>query len=321
MKQYIKHIISNFFKEKKVNNDFNKSLSEKERSQIKVVHKAFNEVDKNRLTSELINSDLSKMWRKLGEQKRTNSLYTTILRYVAVVVFSIGISYLSFNYLSSEQVELSNYSKYITGDGETSTIELSDGTKIFLKPNSELKVPSGFSANNRSLEFKGQAFFEVFKNSNSIFKIGSGDYKVEVLGTQFNLRAYDDEDFISTNLVEGKVRIDLTSFGIDSDIILNPNENIIYNKNTNKYKKQKFSKSYKVDWKSNELIFHNENFAKIIKNLELTFNKRIIVENEALLKESFSGKFNSDSLFVVLSILQSLKDFEIENNKDTIIIR
>lgn len=86
-------------------------------------------------------------------------------------------------------------------------VTLSDGTKIWLNSETTLRYPVNFTGNDRKVEITGEAYFEVAKMIHKPFKVFAGNMNVEVLGTHFNINAYADEDFISTTLLEGKVKV------------------------------------------------------------------------------------------------------------------
>lgn len=91
-------------------------------------------------------------------------------------------------------------------------ITLADGSKVWLNSESSLKYPVAFAGNERKVEIIGEAYFEVTKVSSSVggampFKVQKGEMQVTVLGTQFNVNAYDDEAAVKVTLLEGSVKI------------------------------------------------------------------------------------------------------------------
>ncbi len=89
----------------------------------------------------------------------------------------------------------------------TTTVDLPDGSKVYLNSESSLIYPSSFSGEKRNVQLKGEAFFEVQKDREHRFIVsGPCQTQIEVLGTSFNVEAFERDSFISTTLVEGKVR-------------------------------------------------------------------------------------------------------------------
>lgn len=86
-------------------------------------------------------------------------------------------------------------------------ITLSDGTRVWLNSASSLKYPVAFTGNERRVEFEGEGYFEVAKNSSQPFFVKLNNMEVQVLGTEFNIMAYEDEDAIRTSLLKGSVKV------------------------------------------------------------------------------------------------------------------
>lgn len=94
-----------------------------------------------------------------------------------------------------------------TPKGGQYQVLLSDGTKVWLNAASSLKFPTSFPGNEREVELQGEAYFEVSKNADKPFHVLVNDMRVEVLGTHFNIMAYDNESVIKTTLLEGSVKV------------------------------------------------------------------------------------------------------------------
>lgn len=112
---------------------------------------------------------------------------------------------------SVNQLELS------TPRGGQYKIALQDGTNVWLNAASTLRYPTRFVGNERVVEIVGEAYFEVAKDAKRPFKVKSQGQVIEVLGTQFNISAYPEEQEAKTTLVEGKVAVSLHDAQVDSD--------------------------------------------------------------------------------------------------------
>jgi transmembrane sensor len=100
------------------------------------------------------------------------------------------------------------YNTLTTGRGEEfRSLVLSDGTKVWLNSVSSIHFPTAFSGKERIVDITGEAYFEVAKNISMPFKVKINGMQVEVLGTHFNINAYNDEPSIKTTLLEGAVKI------------------------------------------------------------------------------------------------------------------
>ncbi len=113
---------------------------------------------------------------------------------------------------------------------------LEDGTVIMLKPNSSIEYPEKFSKSDRKVQLTGEAFFNVTKDKSRPFIIGTADVTIKVLGTSFNVMAYEGAKEISVAVKTGKVSVyakakDLAANQpeINHEVILTPNQEVIYN--------------------------------------------------------------------------------------------
>lgn len=99
------------------------------------------------------------------------------------------------------------YNTIATPRGGQFRVALPDGSQVWLNASSSLRYPTAFTGGERKVELTGEAYFEVAKRTGMPFRIGTGGMEVEVLGTHFNIMAYDDEEAISTTLLEGAVKV------------------------------------------------------------------------------------------------------------------
>jgi len=99
------------------------------------------------------------------------------------------------------------YNTITTPRGGQYKVTLSDGTAVWLNAASSIRFPVYFTGNERVVEVTGETYFEVAKNATKPFKVKTVNQEVEVLGTHFNINAYEDEASIKTTLLEGKVKV------------------------------------------------------------------------------------------------------------------
>ena len=115
------------------------------------------------------------------------------------------------------------YNTMSTPKGRQFQLRLSDGTQVWLNAASSISYPTVFKGQVRQVEVKGEAYFEVAKNTDMPFRVNVNDKEVvEVLGTHFNVNAYDNENSINTTLLEGAVRV--VSRGVKGDVVLKPGQ-------------------------------------------------------------------------------------------------
>lgn len=186
-----------------------------------------------------------------------------------------------------------------TNPGMTTAFVLPDGTNVSLNSGSVLRYPEFFSGDKREVELIGEAFFDVTKDSNKRFVVKTtGDERVEVLGTSFNMEAFPGDSILSTTLLEGKIR-----FVSDAGSVqMNPGEKLVYNNKTSKAKLTKTNGEAETAWKYGKIIFDNTPFNEVLRMLSKRFNVDFVVKNEKYRKDSFTGTFSTQRLEQVLDV-------------------
>jgi len=188
-------------------------------------------------------------------------------------------------------------------------ITLSDGTQVWLNSESQLKYPTHFiEGENRIVELVyGEAYFDVTPSSEyhgSGFKVFNNQQEVDVLGTEFNIKAYKDEVNIYTTLVEGNVAIRYSG----KNIKLKPSQQSIIDSNNNAVVKT-VDVFNEVSWKDGVFSFENKTLKEIMKVLSRWYDVTIVFENESIAEELFFGILDKNQN--IEEILNSIKNFEI----------
>jgi ferric-dicitrate binding protein FerR (iron transport regulator) len=193
------------------------------------------------------------------------------------------------------------YNTITTPRGGQYMVVLPDSSKVYLDASSSLRFPAAFSGKLRTVMLTGEAYFEVAHNKNMPFHVLTKGQTVEVLGTHFNINAYDDEKAIKTTLLEGSVRVSIAG----SQALLTPGEqsqiappvtpdksiNIIQNANTEEA----------VAWKNGFFQFENADIQTIMRQFARWYNVDVVFDgkvNERL----FSGEIHRN-----LTLLQALE--------------
>src|SRR5690554_94996 len=125
-----------------------------------------------------------------------------------IVISNKSEGVISFQKTKSDKKKIEMQTIYVPKSGEYELL-LADGTRVHLNSETSLTFPSSFEGESRQVELKGEAYFEV-KKSDKQFLIKTSDLTVEVLGTMFNINAYETSSYVNTTLVEGNVRVHLT---------------------------------------------------------------------------------------------------------------
>ena len=231
------------------------------------------------------------------------------------LLFSIS-NYISFHEgykkLNSQMVEMVNPM------GMRSSVVLSDGTKVILNAGTTLSYPTAFVSGQREVKVNGEAFFEVSHDKEHPFIVSAENVKVKVLGTKFNVKAYDDDDNIEVTLAEGKVGVGLDTKNL---IQIIPGQQIKYMKASHRFIKREVRLQSYTAWVCGKFYFTNYPLEKIAKQLERSFNVRIQILVDDLRKAAFTGDFVRgeyiDQILRVMTANRPIR-YEIEGDQITI---
>lgn len=193
-------------------------------------------------------------------------------------------------------------------------ITLSDGTQVWLNAASSLTYPNQFVGNKRIVELRGEAYFEVSPDAKAPFIVKSAGQEIEVLGTHFNVMAYNDEQAVATTLLEGSVRVSHSQS--TKSILLKPNEQSVLSANK-EFQITKVNPLIAVSWKNGDFIFNNENLESIMRKVARWYDVDIVY-TKGVEDIYFSGMVSrSRNLSAVLEMLQSSEKitFKIEGRE------
>ncbi|MBL7969705.1 MAG: FecR domain-containing protein [Prolixibacteraceae bacterium] len=175
--------------------------------------------------------------------------------------------------------------------GHRHSIVLSDGTKVQLNSGSQLTFPAEFKGKTREVFLKGEGFFEVAKNKEKPFIVKTEFLDMRVLGTSFNVSSYQDEQTVSTVLVEGKVAVQENGkLFRGAKIELKPGQGCFYNVNNFNSQVKDVDVNDFVSWKDGLFRFKDQPLADVIGRVKKYYNKNIQIEGNDLPGTLISGK-------------------------------
>ncbi len=204
------------------------------------------------------------------------------------------------------------------------SMELSDGTKVRLNSETQIKYPVNFiKGRTRQVELVfGEAYFEVTsssENGGSKFVVLNDNQSTEVLGTKFNIKAYKDEPLIYTTLAEGQVQVEN---GV-SKYVLAPGEQTMLNKKTKEINKTMADVDAELAWIHGDFMFNKKSLIDIIKVLSRWYDVDFVLEGESIKHQKFNGQLSrKQNLEVILELIKTtekLESYEIKGK--TIILK
>lgn len=178
---------------------------------------------------------------------------------------------------------------------------LADGSKVWMNAASSLRFPVRFTGKERIVYLTGEAYFEVAKNPAKPFKVKmNDDMEVEVMGTHFNIMAYDDESWIRTTLTEGSVKV--KSRGENTFLI--PSQQAALQKNTRKLLVKEVDIDKEIAWKNGITEFNDDELPYIMRQLSRWYDVEVSFEGEVP-KGTYNGSIpRKATLSEVMKILR-----------------
>lgn len=220
---------------------------------------------------------------------------------------------LTYNKSNSQQSKLIYNQINIPRGGEYSLI-LADGTKVWLNSESTLKYPVQFVGKIRKVKLTGEGYFEVANNKAKPFVIESHGTEVKVLGTKFNVSAYNDDGDITTTLVEGSVQ--LSSLG--NSELLEPGYQAVVKRGSNQFQVLKVNTDLYTSWISGVFQFKDQSLEEICHQLSRWYNVEFFFTENKYRNLRFAGAAKKDrSLDFTLKMIEKMADvkFAIKDNK------
>ena len=245
----------------------------------------------------------------------------------AIFIFFILVSFGAYWVINSTTTEIKEIqSREIVKSnpkGQKSTVFLSDGSKVILNSGSTITYSSIFDNDKREVKIYGEAYFEVEHEKDRPFIVKTDYMDVRVLGTSFNVKAFENQKSIKVSLTTGQVEVyehgkDLGS--IDR-IILSPGQTISYDINEMSFEKiTSFNPEADYGWKDGLIYFEKASFNDVVSKLSNWYNVDIKIQGKPKKEWNYSGKFDNYALNNVLHAISFSEKFvyKFEGNKVTI---
>lgn len=233
-----------------------------------------------------------------AKERRINRIGWSI---AASIIFIIGLSGW-FLYTANQNTTV----RILTKAGETTTVKLSDGSKVVLNANSTLTY---FKGKPRSIQLTGEAFFDVAKSKTQKFEVHTNELTVEVLGTQFNVDANTENT--NVYLKEGKVILNID--GTEEAIEMKPGELVTYDNQKQISKVNARAKeAIEIGWITGSLIFKNEKLDQVLSELERVYSIQLEVTDETIKEKIVTTGLPINDLPLALQVLETTLSLDFE---------
>lgn len=268
------------------------------------------------------NSDFNVILNKIRQPQRRIISWRPVASVAASILLCVMLGLQVYNYKDNRRLnEFVNQEAIMNVEsGERTNITLPDGTRVALNAGTTISYSVNYGLKNREVNLSGEAFFEVVKNPDKPFKLNTEYVGVEVLGTEFNVNAYADMDWVETTLINGSVKL-TTKGATPQSIIMSPKDKVVYSKAADKLSiVSGVSTRQEIAWMEGYLVFRSIAFGDVIKKLEKRYGVEIEIMNQDDNIGTFTGSFKEDYVNGALKILQDIYNFTYTDHEGRICI-
>lgn len=248
------------------------------------------------MTDREILNDLKKI-KKIAYKSKKRYFKQTFFKYAAILVLIIFGGYI-YHLTTAGLLQEVSINEISVSEGNRSLITLPDGSEMVLVNGSKVIYPSKFIGKTREICLEGEAYLTIAHNKKKPFKVNLGDHQIEVLGTEFLVTAYPQDDAVMVDLVSGSVKMNVAKSGDKANFdvyLLEPCESLVLDKNNRSVQKHETQVDFYKYWKEGLYEFKNETFRSLALKLERIHHIKIIFEDDAISSCKFTGALHANA--------------------------
>ncbi|KAA6326740.1 hypothetical protein EZS27_024193 [termite gut metagenome] len=235
---------------------------------------------------------------KRTQQREKPFMLRSFLKYAAVLFLLIATGLSIYLFFTGKDDQEIPYITLRVDNGQQKQLIFTDGTKVILNAGSRLSYPKQFESDKRRIKLDGEAFFQVAKDISKPFIVQTKNTNIEVLGTGFNVKAHNEDEFVSVTVESGKVRVNME----EAIMQLLPGEQFFLDKTNREIHRSRENPEYAKVWISGGLYFNKCPIRSVVNELIRHYNCAIEFEGKVP-DEYISGGHDNKTLE---SVLQSI---------------
>lgn len=258
----------------------------------------------------------TQIWRKIERktlvQKRNTRVLVWRVAASVALILSLGYAYMELSQTPEPGIE---YITKSTERGQRATLQLPDGSVVRLNSETILEFPEDFGVESRELSLKGEAYFEVERDSLRPFIIRSGMMQTTVLGTSFNVKARERAAQYEVSVTTGRVRVAIPEKS-QLALVLSPGEQAIASLNDSSLVSLSVNADRYTAWTRNRLVLEDTPLAEVIEQLNSWYDVRIGLDHEAMGQCKLNGEYKLETLENLLEALAFAQEMTYERQGD-----
>lgn len=254
----------------------------------------------------------SRMYAVKRTSRKSFDTLIYVYRAAAIIMVILLAGYLVQHFLADSDkntpvAEFPFMENMVTGNGEKARVSFSDGTEVTLNSASSVRFPEEFDGLKREVFLDGEAYFKVTHDPDRPFIVHTQDARVQVLGTEFNIRGWADDSSVDVVVREGKVSVKSSELKEPKDVILTKGFSTSLKRGENPLPPKEVDIRKSLLWLSGGLHFDKTPFYQVVADIERRFDVQISVEPNELLEIPYTGTFQYAELDEILSVIASAK--------------
>lgn len=280
----------------------------------------FNQTIDSGITANSVSSSRSSKSPNLGQNlvsPRHTFKYRSIFGGISAVLALLAVGFIATNTFNPFGETLapwkSNSNKeIITGSGQRTTIELSDGSRVLLAPESKLTIPENFGSRTRAIRVEGEVYVTAAQDAERPFIVKTGDVETRVLGTRFSVRKYQEDSVVRVAVLDGRVTVSdaVVGAGDVARVVPSGVVTVQAEMNVDRY----------LGWSKGILNFDDQPLSQVARELGRTYGVRIILEDSTLKDEKITATFDNQPIATILRYLSLALNVDLERSGNTAVL-
>ncbi len=242
--------------------------------------------------------------------------YRTAFSWVTAVVMLVAVGLVVGNGLergvSIRGFAFESDKEIITGQGQRTTIELSDGSRVLIAPESRFLISKDYGSKDRNVEVEGEVYITAVQDPERPFVVKAGNTETRVLGTSFSVRKYPDDSVVRVAVIDGRVTVGKAVVGAGdvARTLSNGITTVQAELNIVRY----------VSWSKGILIFDDQSLSEVIKELNRAYGVKIVLSEKQLGGEKITATFDNQTTSSILKYLSLALDLDLRYAGETAIL-